>query len=55
MGRLVLASILVLLVAAPLLAARDPHPVRAVKRLLIYVLLVHVAYAFALLVIYPRV
>lgn len=55
MGRLVLASILVLLVAAPLLAASDPHPTRAVKRLLLYVLLVHVAYAFAMLVIYPRV
>ena len=55
MGRLVLASILVLLIAAPLLAASDPHPIRAVKRLLLYVLLVHLAYAFTLRVIYPRV
>lgn len=55
MGRLVLASILVFVIAAPLLAARDPNPVRAVKRLVFYVLLVHLAYAFAMVVIYPRV
>ncbi len=55
MPRLVVASILLLLIAAPLLAARDPHPIRAMRRLLLYVVLVHVAYAFAVLVIYPRV
>jgi len=55
MSRLVLASILLLLVATPLMAARDPHPIRAMRRLLLYVVLVHVGYAFAVLVSYPRV
>jgi hypothetical protein len=55
MSRLVLASILLLLIAAPLLAARDPNPIRAMRRLLLYVLVVHLAYAFAVVVIYPRV
>lgn len=55
MGRLVLASIMLLVVAAPVLAARDPNPVRALRRLFLYVVVFHLAYAFAVLVIYPRV
>jgi hypothetical protein len=55
MGRLLLASILVLVILAPLLAARDPHPIRAMRRLLFYVTVFHVAYALAVLFVYPRV
>ena len=55
MSRLVLASILILVIAAPLLAARDPHPIRGMRRLLIYVALANLAYAFLVLVVYPRV
>lgn len=55
MARVIVATILLLLIAAPILAARDPHPIRAMRRLLLYVVLVHLGYAFAVLVIYPRV
>ena len=55
MARLIVASILLMLIVAPILAARDPHPIRAMRRLLLYVVIVHVTYAFAVLVIYPRV
>ena len=55
MSRLVLASILVLVLAAPLLAARDPNPIRALRRLLLYALISGLAYTFIVLIVYPRV
>lgn len=55
MGRLILASIMLFVLAAPIAAARDPRPLRAMRRLFLYVLVLNLAYALAVLVVYPRV
>ncbi len=54
MSKLLILSVLVALVALPVLAARDPRPVRGVRRAVLFVLAFNAAYALALAFIYPR-
>jgi hypothetical protein len=53
--KLVLMSIMIATIAIPAVAARDPHPLRGLKRVVVYALIFDLIYAFAFLVLYPRV
>ena len=53
MTRLLLLSVMVALVALPVLAARDRHPGRGARRAALLVIAFDVAWAFALAFIYP--
>jgi hypothetical protein len=55
MAKLILVSIIFATVAIPIVAARDPHPVRGLKKALFYAFLFNVAYLVGVLLIYPRV
>ena len=55
MGTVLLYLVVVLNVLAPAWAARDAHPSRALKRLVLYTLAVDLLYALIVLVVYPRV
>jgi hypothetical protein len=54
-AKLILVSIIFATVAIPVVAARDPHPVRGLKKALLYAFLFNVAYLLGVLLIYPRV
>jgi hypothetical protein len=54
-GKALLASILIALIAIPLLAASDPNPRRGMKRALFGLLVFHLAYVALLLLVWaPR-
>lgn len=55
MSKLILMSVLVATVVIPVRAAREARPALAVKKVVVYGLLFHLAYLFAVLVIYPRI
>jgi hypothetical protein len=51
--KFLLLSIVVALIAVPILAARDKSPVRAVKKTLFLVVLANAIYLLLLLFVYP--
>lgn len=55
MAKLILLSVCFALVSVPLMASRDAHPVRGLKRALLGVLLFNLFYVFLLRVVIPRV
>lgn len=55
MSKLLVTSIVFATGLLPVLAAREPDPVRSLRRVLGYGLAFAAFYVFALLVIYPRV
>jgi hypothetical protein len=54
MSKLILLSVLVALIALPSLASRDRHPTRGLKRAVLLMVAFNLAYAFAVLVLVPR-
>lgn len=54
MSKLLLLSFVVALVALPILAARDPHPRRALKKTIAWTVAFNAFYLFALRFILPR-
>lgn len=54
MSKLILLSVLVALIALPSLASRDSHPTRGLKRAVLLMVAFNLAYAFAVLVLVPR-
>jgi hypothetical protein len=54
MQRLILVSILALTLVTPAIAARDPNPRRAVRKLLGWTAVGLCAYELAVLFLYPR-
>lgn len=55
MQKLVLLQVLLATVIVPAITARDPNPVRALKRTLLLSFLFILWYGFSLIVVYPRV
>jgi hypothetical protein len=54
MSKLLVMSVMFAMVAIPSLAARDPNPVRALKRALFFTSVANVVYFFALRYVLPR-
>jgi hypothetical protein len=54
MATVLLTLVVVMNVLAPAWAARERHPARALKRLVLYVLTADLLYALIVLVVYPR-
>ncbi|XXF78067.1 hypothetical protein P2318_34235 [Myxococcaceae bacterium GXIMD 01537] len=54
MSKLILLSVLAALVTLPTLAARDSHPQRGLKRAVLLMVVFNFVYAFAVLVLVPR-
>lgn len=54
MSKLLLLSIVFGLVAIPVWAARQPHPVRGLRQALLGLVALHLAYAFLVRVVLPR-
>lgn len=54
MSKAILLSVLVALVLLPAWAARDPHPTRGLKRAVLLMVAFNLVYAFAVLVLVPR-
>lgn len=54
MQKLLLMSIMAGIIALPALAARDPHPARALKKVLRWIAALDVAYYLAIRFIYPH-
>jgi hypothetical protein len=54
MGKLILISIVFGPIAVAALCARDPRPVRGLKRMLLLALGFNVVYVLAVLFLYPR-
>jgi hypothetical protein len=54
MQKLLLLSTIISLVALPILASRDPHPKRALKKAILWIVAYNFFYLFAVRVIYPR-
>ncbi len=54
MKKFLLLSVLYSLILLPSLAARERHPVRGVKKAILMMVLFNLCYAFAVLVIWPR-
>ena len=54
MKKFLLLSVLYAMILLPSLAARERHPVRGVKKAIMMVALFNLVYAFAVLVIWPR-
>ena len=50
MAKLILMSVLILTVALPAKAARDPHPVRGLKKAVVWFVLFNMAYTYGVLV-----
>jgi hypothetical protein len=55
MGKLILLSLVFGTLLAPLAAAREREPARALRRVVVYFILFNLCYAFAVLIVYPRV
>jgi hypothetical protein len=53
-AKLFILSVCIALVVIPLLASRDPHPVRGLKRAIAGVVVFNLFYIFILRVIVPR-
>lgn len=49
-----LRSVLVAMVLIPILAARDPHPVRGLKKALVWFVAFNLVYAIAVRFLYSR-
>lgn len=54
MQKLLLLSTVISLVALPVIASREPHPRRALKKAVVWLVLFNFFYLFAVRVIYPR-
>jgi hypothetical protein len=54
MAKLILMSVLILTIALPARAARDPHPVRGLKKAILWFFLFNVAYTYGVLVWVPK-
>lgn len=54
MSKLILMSVVLALIALPLRAASDPHPVRGIRRGIGAVLVFNVAYALVVRFVLPR-
>jgi hypothetical protein len=54
MQKALLMSLLVATIAVPAIAARDPRPLRGLKRALFWMGLFEVVYVAALVFVYPR-
>lgn len=54
MKKLLLLSVLYAILLLPLLAARDPHPMRGVKKAMLMMVLYNLWYAFAVLNIWTQ-
>jgi hypothetical protein len=54
MKKFLLLSVLYAMILLPSLAARERHPVRGVKKAILMMVLFNLFYAFAVLVIWPR-
>ena len=54
MGRLIVISVLFFTAALPLRVAREPSPMRGLRKLLLYLCLADAAYLFALFFLMPR-
>ncbi|MEP7347224.1 MAG: hypothetical protein ABI877_18275 [Gemmatimonadaceae bacterium] len=55
LAKLLLMSILIATVALPLLAAHDPVPRRALRRVVVWLAAFNVCYLLAILYVLPRV
>jgi len=54
MAKLILMSVLILTIALPAKAARDPNPVRGLKKAILWVILFNAAYTYGVIVWVPR-
>ena len=54
MKKFLLLSVLYSLILLPSLAARERHPVRGVKKAILWMVVFNLVYTFAVLVIWPR-
>ncbi|MBJ6760827.1 hypothetical protein KRR26_16775 [Corallococcus sp. M34] len=54
MAKLILLSVLIFTIALPGTAARDPNPMRGLKKAILWVALFNAAYAYGVLVLVPR-
>ncbi|AGC49337.1 MULTISPECIES: hypothetical protein [Myxococcus] len=54
MAKLILMSVLILTVALPAKAARDPHPMRGLKKAILWVIFFNAAYTYGVIVWVPR-
>ena len=54
MQKIVLVSIIAISILVPAIAARDPNPRRALRKVVVGMLIGICAYVLAVLVIYPR-
>lgn len=54
MQKLLLLSTVISLVALPIIASKDPHPKRALKKAILWLVAFNFFYLFAARVIYPR-
>lgn len=54
MAKLILMSVLFMTIVLPALAARDPHPVRGLKKAILWIVLFNAAYTYGVLVWVPR-
>ncbi len=54
MQKILLLSTVISLVALPVIASKDPHPKRAMKKAILWLVAFNFFYLFATRVIYPR-
>jgi hypothetical protein len=54
MKKFLLLSVLYAMILLPSLAARERHPVRGLKKAILMMVIFNFCYAFAVLVIWPR-
>jgi hypothetical protein len=54
MAKLILMSVLFMIITLPAIAARDPHPVRGLKKAILWTVLFNVAYTYGVVVWVPR-
>jgi hypothetical protein len=53
-AKILLVSVVLMMVAIPVLAARDPNPKRGLKKAILLVVAFNLFYLFAVRYIYPR-
>lgn len=54
MQKIILGSILVITIALPAIAAKEPNPRRALQKALVWTLAGIIVYTFSVIFIYPR-
>jgi len=54
MQKLLLLSTVISLVALPIIASKEPHPKKALKKAILWLIAFNFFYLFAVRVIYPR-